>query len=260
MHLHILITNDDGISAPGIKALWEEFIGFCKVTVVAPDQERSACSQSITVHRPICIEKYRIPGIDVNDKDVVAYQLGGTPADCIKIALKAILDNGEKPDFIISGINNGSNMGTEVFYSGTASAAIEGVINGIPSIAMSLAINKLGNYASAAKVAKRVVIALKDKGLPDNVFLNVNVPDVIEEELQGIEVTKLGFRYYENTLERRYSPQNKPYFWLGGEIIDEGNELDSDVVAIKNNKVSITPVHLHFTYEKMLNEIKKWNI
>ena len=256
--MHVLITNDDGINSPGIRALWEEFIGFCKVTIVAPDKERSACSHSITVHRPLCIDKYHIAGVDIDDKNVTAYQLGGTPADCVKIAIKVLLD--DTPDIIISGINNGSNLGTEIFYSGTVSAAIEGVINGIPSMAVSLVVNEMDNYAYAAKVVKRLAVASQDKKIPNDVFLNVNIPDVAEESIKGTTVTKLGFRYYKNTFEQRLSPQNKPYYWLGGEIVDEGNEHDSDVSAIKDNKISITPVHLHFTHEETRKIIENWNI
>jgi 5'-nucleotidase len=253
--LHVLLTNDDGIHSPGIKALWEEFSQTATVSVVAPDSERSACSQSITVHSPIWVSEYDLAGI-------TAFKVGGTPTDCVKLALKVLLP--ERPDIIVSGINNGSNLGTDVLYSGTVSAAIEGALSGVPSIAVSLdyfdGAPIEGTYANAAKVAREVAESVLKNSLPPNTLLNVNLPAIPVSQIKGRAVTKLGIRHYENTFEKRQDPWGKTYYWMGGEIGTGHNDPDSDIIAIDEGKISITPVHFDLTNYKIMNIIESWQL
>ncbi|MEG6586031.1 5'/3'-nucleotidase SurE [Dendrosporobacter sp. 1207_IL3150] len=251
--MRILLTNDDGIGAPGIKALWESLSKVAEVIVVAPDVERSATSQAITVHHPIRVDKYCI-----DQPPLCAWRVGGTPTDCVKIAVEALLP--DKPDIVVSGINLGSNMGTDVLYSGTVSAAIEGALHGIPSVAVSLDSWKLSDFSVAANYTAKLVQTLAQKSLPPNTLLNVNVPAVRLEEIEEVTITKLGVRQYANTFERREDPRGRLYYWMGGEIVDNDNDPDSDIVAVKNNKISVTPIHFDLTNYGLINMLTEWKL
>jgi len=252
--LHILLTNDDGINAPGIKALWQELSQIARITVVAPDSEKSASSQAITVHHPIWVDKNGIAG-----PDICAWQVSGTPTDCVKVALEALLIN-DHPDIIVSGINQGANLGTDVLYSGTVSAAIEGALHGLPSIAMSLDSWNLFDFRPAARAARTIVEKTVSHSLPPNTLLNVNVPAINENQLQGFAVTKLGVRNYENTFEQRQDPRSRIYYWMSGRLSETENHPDSDIVAVKNGKVSVTPVHFDLTNYGIMNQLKTWQL
>lgn len=251
--MHILLTNDDGIHAPGIRALWEEMSKIAKVSVVAPDNERSACSQSITVHNPIWVSEYSI-----SDYPIAAFKVGGTPTDCVKLALKVLLD--DYPDVIVSGINNGSNLGTDVLYSGTVSAAIEGALNGVPSLAVSLDSHAAADYAYAAQIAREITETMLKKGLPPNTLLNVNVPALAPEQIKGRVVTKLGIRHYENTFDKRQDPWGRSYYWMGGKIAEGHNDPDSDIAAVTEGKISVTPIHFDLTNYRIMNIIENWKL
>lgn len=251
--MRLLLTNDDGITAPGIQALWQELSSIGEVTVVAPDTERSATSQAITVHHPIRVDKYPIEG-----QPIAAWQVGGTPTDCVKIALEALLEI--KPDVVVSGINNGPNMGTDILYSGTVSAAIEGALHGIPAIAISLATWRLSDFTPAAQFTRKLVQLLTERCLPPHTLLNVNVPALPMENIVGVEITKLGVIEYENTFERRLDPQGRSYYWMGGSIVDTVNEDGTDVLAVKNGKISVTPIHFDLTNYAIMNLLKEWNL
>lgn len=194
--MHLLLTNDDGIEAPGIRALWQELSQIARITVVAPDSEKSASSQAITVHHPIWVDKHCI-----DNQNICAWRVGGTPTDCVKVALEALMVD-DQPDIVVSGINQGSNMGTDVLYSGTVSAAIEGALHGLPAVAMSLDSWQPIDFGPAARVARKIVETMINRSLPPNTLLNVNVPALPEKQLKGIAITKLGVRNYENTFER----------------------------------------------------------
>ena len=251
--MHILLTNDDGIHAPGIKALWEEMSKLGKITVVAPDSERSASSQAITVHNPIWVSEHSICD------SISAFKIGGTPADCIKLALKALLDN--PPDVIVSGINKGSNLGTDVLYSGTVSAAIEGVLNGVPSIAVSLdSFDASADYSYAAKAARKLTETMIKNALPQNTVLNLNVPAIPVDQIKEWVVTKLGIRHYENTFDKRHDPWGRTYYWMGGKIGDGHNDPDSDIIAVAEGKVSITPIHFDLTNYRIMDMIENWKL
>jgi 5'-nucleotidase len=248
-----LLTNDDGIDAPGIKALWQELVRIAEITVVAPDGERSASSQAITVHQPIRVDSYCI-----DHPHICGWRIGGTPTDCVKLGVETLMP--EPPDLVVSGINQGSNMGTDVLYSGTVSAAIEGALNGIPSIAVSLDTWQPFDFAPAAQFTAKLVQAVIHHALPPNTLLNVNVPALPIEKLGDVVITKLGTRQYENTFERRLDPRGRTYYWMGGSIVDIENEQDSDVIAIKTGKISVTPVHFDLTNYAMIDLLKGWNL
>ncbi len=252
--MHILLTNDDGILAPGIRALWQELSKVFRISVVAPDSEKSASSQAITVHHPIWVDKHPL-----DNQDICAWKVGGTPTDCVKIALEALLLN-DQPDIIVSGINQGSNLGTDVLYSGTVSAAIEGALHGVPSVAMSLDSWQHFDFTAAAKTARKVVETIMNKELPPNTLLNVNVPALAENQLKGIAITKLGVRSYENTFERRQDPRGRTYYWMSGQVSETENAPDSDIVAVKNGKISVTPIHFDLTNYGIMSLLETWEL
>ena len=251
--MRILLTNDDGITAPGIQALCKALEAIADVTVVAPDSERSATSQSITVHHPIRVDEYQL-----ENPDITAWKIGGTPTDCVKIALEALMK--EKPDVVVSGINHGPNMGTDVLYSGTVSAAIEGALHGIPSLAISLATWRSSDFSVAATFAAKVAKQLFEHKLPPNTLLNVNVPAVPADRINGVEITKLGVIAYENTFERRLDPRGRAYYWMGGKPAESENGEDTDVAAVKNKKISVTPIHFDLTNYSIMHLLEEWNL
>ena len=250
--LHILVSNDDGIDAPGIFALAQELKKIAKVTVVAPDEQRSAVGHAITMNYPLRVRKFFKNG------EFFGYGVDGTPADSVKIAVRTILHN--KPDLLISGINHGSNTAINIIYSGTVSAATEGTILGIPSIAVSLTTYAKPDFRFAAKLSGILAKLLLKNGLPKDTLLNVNVPAIKENEIQGIRVTRQGKSRWDDTFDVRRDPNNKEYYWLTGkmEIMDYTEE--TDLIAIINKYVSITPIQFDLTNYKALNDLQTWNL
>lgn len=248
----ILVTNDDGIYSPGIFALTAAMQDLGDVYVVAPIAEKSAVGHAITMADPLRIT-------EINRNEVFfGHAVNGTPADCVKIAIKCILD--KKPDIVVSGINQGSNTATNVIYSGTVSAAAEGVILGIPAIAISLVSFTDLDFLYSAKVAKQVASKVLEKGLPDRTLLNINVPAIPESEVKGIVCTRQGIGRYEEVFVKRVDPKNRTYYWLGGRkmILDKDNDIDD--IVVMQNKVSITPIQYDLTHHKFLKELKKWKL
>lgn len=252
--MYIVITNDDGIQSPGIRALWSELSALADIAVVAPDSERSACSQSITVHHPIRVDEY-----PVAQSGVTAWSVHGTPTDCIKVALESLLSR--TPDLVVSGINAGPNLGTDVLYSGTVSAAIEASLHGVPAIAVSLAAKNPFDYSEAARCTRQLVEKmLKNASLPQNTLLNVNVPATTAAlPLQGVAITKLGKVSYDNVFEKRRDPRGRTYYWMAGTVQDAGNDPDSDVEAVKAGYVSVTPVHFDLTNYAIMDMVRNWD-
>jgi len=240
--LRILLTNDDGINADGLAALREAIEGIegAEVYVVAPDRERSATGHAITLHQPLHVEPVTFAGSRCR-----AWSVTGTPADCTKIAVEALMDG--RPDIVLSGINRGPNLGTDVVYSGTVSAAIEAIILGIPAMAISLGAYENLNYEFAARFTRRLVERYFQWGLGEDVLLNVNVPAIEPELISGVAVTRLGTRRYTNIFDRRVDPRGRVYYWLAGEALDREAGADTDVGALQRNMVSITPIHLELT-------------
>jgi 5'-nucleotidase len=249
MRPKILVTNDDGIFAPGIYALWEAMREIGDVTVVAPDTEKSAVGHAITITDPIRVQK-------INRKNgFEGFAVKGTPADCVKIAGRALMKS--PPDIVVSGINSGANVGSNIIYSGTVSAATEGTILGIPSIAISLNSVKGGDMNASQEVAKTVVKKVLKKGLPVGVLLNVNVPNIPLDIIKGYRITKQGKIVFKDQFEKREDPHGKFYYWMKGEIINDTNK-DTDGYAIQNDFVSITPIHYQLTNKSFLKTLKSW--
>ena len=248
--MKILLTNDDGIQARGIQTLWHEFAALkgSSVTIAAPDRERSATSQAITMHSPIRVDEY-----PVSDAAIKAWSIGGTPADCVKIAVEALMQT--PPDIIISGINHGPNLGTDVLYSGTVSAAIEGSLHGIPAIAVSLDSWQAKDFSVAASFISSLARHIVANPLPPGTLLNVNIPPLAAAEIKGISITKLGVRQYENIFEKRSDPRGRTYYWMGGNIVNNDNDSNSDIVALQKGHISITPIHFDLTNYDLIEQM-----
>lgn len=250
--LLILISNDDGVHAPGINALAEEIKKIGDVVVVAPDKQQSAIGHAITVNSPLRVQKIQKNG------SFFGYAVDGTPADAVKLAVRSLLPNA--PDLVISGINHGSNTAISVIYSGTVSAATEGTILGIPSFAISLTTFAEADFSFAASFARKLALKIVEKGLPKGTLLNVNVPPGSASEIKGVVVTKQGKSIWNDEFESRRDPNNREYFWLKGDLLELDNDDDIDQRAILNNKVSITPIHYDLTDYAMFEVMKKWDI
>lgn len=251
--LKILLTNDDGIRAPGIKALWEELKEIAEIIVAAPAQQQSATGHSITVYHPIWVTENFF-----TDPRISGWRIGGTPADSVKIALDTLMK--DKPDLVVSGINHGPNLATDVLYSGTVSAAVEGAMHGIPAIAISLASYDSVDFAPAAAYCKSLVQQIVDRKMPAFSLLNVNVPPISLAEIQGVSITKLGSIEYENAFEKRSDPHGRIYYWMAGTPVQKNNPIDTDVFAIQENKISVTPIHFDLTDYSLLNQLREWNL
>jgi len=239
----ILVTNDDGIQAPGLKCLEESLAAVGEVTVVAPDREMSASSQSISTHTPL----------RVHQVDKGHYAVSGTPADTVIIALYYLL--AQKPDLVVSGINPGGNLGESVVYSGTVAAAMEGALHGVPSFAVSLATRKSLDFSSAAAFAAQLAAKVLEEGLPPGVMLNVNVP---RGEVRGVRLARQSQKISQNLIVEKKDPRGRPYYWL-----DETAELaevepDSDYAAILAHEIAVTPLHVDRTHYPSLNHLSCW--
>ncbi|GAB4555181.1 MAG: 5'/3'-nucleotidase SurE [Anaerolineae bacterium] len=251
---NILVSNDDGIFAPGLLALATTMREFGRVTVIAPEENQSANGHRKTLTKPL-----RVTSVKLAD-GIEAYSTDGAPADCVAIALIGLL--GTQIDLVVSGINRGANLGQDLTYSGTLAAAFEGTIHGKKSIAFSLDNRSLeADYSAAAEIARRVVRVALKQTLPPMTLLSVNIPGVPLDQIKGIQITRQGTRIYHDELVTRLDPENRPYYWIGGkaptgDVTDEG----SDVWAVHNGYVSITPVHLDMTAYNMMDNLKSWKI
>ncbi|MBO9539972.1 5'/3'-nucleotidase SurE [bacterium] len=251
--MRILVSNDDGIHAPGIRAMALALATEHEVTVVAPDRERSATGHALTLHKPLRVEKH-----DLGGKIKAAYSVNGTPSDCVKLAVGPLLD--ELPDVVFSGINRGPNLGTDVIYSGTVSAALEATIRGVQGVAMSLATFSDIGYEEAAQFALVLARTLESHRLPHKVLLNVNYPALTDTPAQEVRITRLGERKYTDLFETRIDPRGKDYYWLAGEVIEVEEDPDTDVSAIRDNCISVTPIHYDMTCKPMIPEVQGWHI
>jgi 5'-nucleotidase len=248
----ILITNDDGIWADGIKALYHAVKTLGEVWIVAPDTERSAVGHSITIYSPLKVEEIKF------EDNAPAFACSGTPADCVKLGVKAILPR--KPDIIISGMNKGANTGFNVLYSGTVSAASEGMILGIPSIAFSYDSFIDKNYNFAKKVINLITQKVISEGIPEETLLNVNIPAKLEKDIMGYAVTKQGKTIFQDGFIKRTDPRGKTYYWLGSNLDQLEDEPNSDTEMLKKGYVSISPIQYNLTNAKNLQYFSKWDI
>ena len=249
----ILVTNDDGINAPGIRALVEAVKGLGKIVVVAPDKPQSGMGHAITIGQLLRLQKSNtFDGIE-------AYSCSGTPVDCVKIAVDKILHR--KPDLCVSGINHGANHSINVIYSGTMSAALEASIESIPSIGFSLLDLSIDADFSAARKYARIIVQqlLKGKSLDKHLCLNVNIPAVEEKLIKGIKICRQAYAKYEEEFDERKDPHGKKYYWLTGEFVNFDKGKDTDVWALKNNFVSVVPVQFDLTNYKLKQQLEtKW--
>jgi 5'-nucleotidase len=250
--LKILVTNDDGIDSAGITALKKSLSEIAEITVVAPRQEQSAVGHGITMQIPLRVQEYYIDGT------FFGYAVDGTPADCIKMGMRNIMK--EDPDLVVSGINHGSNTAINIIYSGTVSGAREAAIMDIPSIAISVTNHRVKDFSYAAEIAKMLALKIIEHGLALGTLLNVNVPDVPQDEIKGILVTKQGKSKWDDIYEKRIDPYGRDYYWLTGSMMEVDKELEFDQVAIKNNFVAVTPIHFDLTDYETYDKLKTWNI
>lgn len=248
--MRILLSNDDGIYAAGLRTLAERLSrdGKHEIYVVAPDRERSATGHCLTLHKPLRVQPEEMPG-----KVKEAWSTTGTPSDCVKIAVSELLK--EKPDLVISGINNGPNLGSEILYSGTVAAAMEAAFLGLPSIAVSLFWGETRRFEVAAEFIANMLDAVPKFEMRKRSLLNINVPSLPMEEIAGVSVTEAGVRLYDDRFEKREDPRGKTYYWLTGHAIDTHESEASDVYAIINKKISITPVIFNMTDRDALERL-----
>jgi 5'-nucleotidase len=248
--MHILLTNDDGIYADGLWALYRQFIRKHLVTVIAPDRERSAVGHGITLHEPLRAYQVSVNGCNHG------YAVSGTPADCIKLGLLEILK--DKPDLVISGINPGANVGININYSGTVSAAREAALFGLLAIAVSMDGEPNGNYADGARFAEKVAHEVAQRGLPVGTLLNVNIPNVPAEEIKGVRISRQGTHLSEEFIEKRKDPRNRTYYWQGCEKEIQYAHQDIDGAVLKQSYISITPIKCDATDYSTIEYLKTW--
>lgn len=250
----ILVTNDDGISAPGIRTLIGIMKEIGEVVVVAPDKPQSATGHAITINNTLYINKIDID-VDVPEE----YSCSGTPVDCVKLAVHEIL--GKKPDICVSGINHGSNSSINVIYSGTMSAAVEAGIEGIPAIGFSLLdYSWEADFEAARNFIKKITLETLKNKLPKNVVLNVNIPKLPESEIKGIKVCRQANAMWVETFDKRTNPQGRDYYWLTGEFVNEDKGEDTDEAALENGYISIVPVQFDLTAHHAIKEINTWKL
>ncbi len=247
--MNILVSNDDGILAPGIGLLARACLSVATVTVVAPDREQSGTSHSLTLHRPLRPAR-RPDG---------SWQVDGTPTDCVLLAVGALMP--EKPDFVFSGVNHGPNMGEDVLYSGTVSAAMEAVTLGIPGIAFSFAGRQPETLLTYTDLLTDLVgrITRIDE-FPADTILNVNLPDIPATEVKGVRVTKLGNRFFSGSLTRMSDPWGREVFWIGGGEITWTGDAESDHQAVADGFISITPLHMDLTSYSVFDTVRSWSL
>jgi len=246
MGMHFLISNDDGITARGIQVLSDRMSRLGKITIVAPDQDRSGASNSLTLDSPVRIQ-------EIQER---MYRVKGTPTDCVHIALTGLLK--KDPDMVVSGINAGPNLGDDVIYSGTVAAAMEGRFLGLPAIAVSLVTEKPVNFETAAEAVARVVERLSKNPLPADTILNMNVPDIPWSDIRGFEVTRLGHRHRAEPVIREVDPRGRPMYWIGPAGAEQDAGPGTDFDAVRRGFVSITPIHVDLTRYQALEQVAGW--
>ncbi|NIQ00522.1 MAG: 5'/3'-nucleotidase SurE [Nitrospinaceae bacterium] len=248
----ILLTNDDGFYAKGIQALRKGLASVTDVVMVAPEAEQSAVGHAISLSNPLKVRRVEEKG------ELIGYAVNGTPADCVKIAVTELLE--EPPELVISGVNQGGNLGTCVIYSGTVSAATEAAIMGLPAIAVSLNSFEVHDFSAAVEFVLTLFPQVIRKGLPEGVSLNVNVPAVPRDQIQGAVVTRQGKSRVIETFDKRINPRRETYYWLAGEMKFDEVEKGTDCEMVAENYISVTPIHFDLTHFKTLDDLREWKI
>ena len=244
--MRILLSNDDGYQAKGLRVLAQTLADVADVTVVAPDRNRSGASNSLTLETPLRVER-----VDDN-----VYYVNGTPTDCVHIAITGLLER--EPDMLISGINQGANLGDDVLYSGTVAAAMEGRFLGIPAIAVSLVLGDGEHYATAAQLVRRLVQRTLAEPLPADSILNLNVPDLPADEVRGVRTTRLGFRHKSEPVVRALDPKNRPIYWIGPAGAGQDAGPGTDFHAVASGYVSVSPIKVDLTAHTALPALESW--
>ena len=250
--MRVLLTNDDGIHACGLKALYNRFINSHQVSVVAPDRERSAIGHAITLNEPLRAIRITLNG------GYSGYAVNGTPADCIKLAIAEILP--ERPDVVVAGLNPGANVGASLNYSGTVAAAKEAALGGAIGIAASIEGQKADYYDDAARFVARLCDTVIAKGLPFGTFLNVNIPNRPLKEILGVRVSRQGVELLSEYVEKRLDPRNRIYYWQGRDMQTFGDDPEIDGAALGQNFISITPVKCDMTDYRVLEDLRHWGL
>jgi 5'-nucleotidase len=250
--MYVLVTNDDGIDAPALLPLKQALDEVAETIVFAPDHNWSAAGHPKTMHKPLRADSVTLPD------GSQGFASSGAPSDCVALASLGVIER--KPDLVVSGINLGPNLGYDIFYSGTVAAAVEGVINGIPAIALSLDSFEPVDYTGPTSFAARLVSYVAQHGLPADMLLNVNFPAVPWAEVKGVTITRLGRRVYRDELVRRTDPRGRSYYWIGGNPPSGVPDRGTDIWAVANRHVSITPVHLDMTAFQFREELRRWDI
>ena len=246
MTLRILVTNDDGVHSKGLHLLAKRLRSLGEVTVIAPDRERSAASHALTLHKPLRVEELQ-NGV---------YSVNGTPTDCVNLGANVIMD--KRPHLVVSGINKGGNLGDDITYSGTVSAAFEGTLLGIPSLAVSLLDGGEFQFATAAEFAVRLARLIGEKGLPKDTLLNMNVPNLPISAVRGVKITSLGKRIYVNNIVAKTDPRGRAYYWIGANDTSWEDRKDTDDLAVRDRMVSVTPIHLDLTNHNIMDRLREW--
>jgi 5'-nucleotidase len=250
----ILVTNDDGINAPGIRTLIAVMKTIGDVVVVAPDSPQSGMGHAITLDSTLYVEQ-----VNYDQEALKEYSCSGTPADCVKLAIRELMDR--KPDLCVSGINHGSNSSINVIYSGTMSAALEAGIEGIPAIGFSLLNYKWqANFEACKSFVKTITKNVLKQGLPNGIVLNVNIPDIPKKEIKGIKVCRQAKANWVEEFDKRVNPQGKDYYWLSGKFVNLDGGEDTDEWALENGYVSLVPVQFDLTAHKVIKELKNWDL
>ncbi len=246
--MRVLLTNDDGIYAQGLMALYRELRSDFDLDIVAPESEMSAVGHAISLTSPLRVREVHQNGA------FFGHAVAGTPADCVKIAVQELLD--ERPDMILSGINLGANVGVNVLYSGTVSAATEGAFLGIRSAAISLNTRQRPDFRFAAQFAREIIGFIEKRGLGNGIALNVNIPAVPRDQIKGVSICRQGVGRSEERFERRIDPRGNVYFWLSGETPIEYDTMDTDAGALRENKITVTPITYDLTCEKEMKRLR----
>jgi len=244
--VRILLSNDDGYLAKGLRVLHEGIADLADVTVVAPDRNRSGASNSLTLETPLRVEQV--------DRD--RYYVNGTPSDCVHVAITGLLEH--EPDMVISGVNHGANLGDDVLYSGTVAAAMEGRFLGLPALALSLVQNGGDHFETAVAIVRKLIHQLAADPLPRDTILNINVPDLPMDEITGMEVTRLGFRHKSEPVIKATDPKNRPIYWIGPAGVGQDAGPGTDFDAVARGCVSMTPIKIDLTDHASLDSLAAW--
>ncbi len=244
--MHILVTNDDGVSSPGLRALADAMRKLGTVRVVAPEREQGAVGHSITLHKPLRLTRM--------EKDV--YAVNGTPSDCVVLAVTQLFR--KPPALVVSGVNRGVNLGDDVTYSGTVSAALEGTLLGVPSLAISQQGTQNFKFKTAAYYAWQIAKTVLERGLPEETFLNVNIPDRLRASITGVQMTSLSRRRFERPVVEKVDPRGRKYYWIAGTRVSWERHTHSDYEAVRQGMVSITPVNIDLTHYQAFEQLRSW--